>query len=63
MNTNARDRYGIANCVGNIDGMTEPEDMMTEFVRQLLSDEIAQTARMYETYPDGYDHGMADNNN
>ena len=63
MNTNANDRYGIAACIGNIDGMNEPEDMMTEFVRQLLSDEIAQTARMYGTYPEGYDHGMADNNN
>ena len=49
MNTNDRDRYGIANCVGSIEGMDEPEDTMTEFVRHLLSKEFAQTARMYET--------------
>ena len=61
MNTN--DRYGIANCVGGNGGMDGPEATVTEFVSALLSDKFAQMARMYETYPDGYDHGVVDTYN
>ena len=42
--------------------------VMTEAMRaaslvHLLSEEFLQTAGMYETYPDGYDRGVADTNN
>ena len=62
MNTN--DRYGVANCMGGGDGgMDRPKATVTEFISKLLSDDFKQTATMYMTYPDGYNHGVADTNN